>query len=473
MARVNYEKAYSTNPDLNFLLGTVLHYQMQECDWRNLDERIKQLEIEVEKGKKTTVPFSVLSLIDKPLIHKRVAEIFVENYYQEKEIEKEIEKKEELIKNNKIRLGYFSADFHNHATTYLMAELLEKHDKSKFEIIGFSFGPSKNDEMRQRVAEAFNQFIEVGDLKDKEIALLALDMKIDIAIDLKGYTTDSRPGIFKLRCAPVQISYLGYPGTMGANFIDYIIADHVVINEKNINYFTEKIIYMPNSYQVNDSKRKISNNNLNRKDYDLPDKDFVFCCFNNNYKITPQTFEVWMNLLKKINTSVLWLLGDNKNAINNLRKEAEIRGVNPNRLVFASRVPLEEHLARHKLADLFLDTLPYNAHTTASDALWAGLPVLTCVGQSFASRVSASLLSTFKLNELITYSYEEYENKAIEIAKNPSLIQALKSRIVNDKNINPLFNPSLFVKYLEIAYQVVHNRGKNSLPKVNINIVDN
>jgi predicted O-linked N-acetylglucosamine transferase (SPINDLY family) len=349
-------------------------------------------------------------------------------------------------------VGYFSADFHNHATGYLMAEFFELHDKSQFELVGFSFGPITNDGMRQRLEKSFDQFIEVGSRSDIEIAQLSRDLNIDIAVDLKGFTQDSRTGIFAHRPAPIQVNYLGYPGAMVADYIDYIIADKTLISPELQSCYLEKVVYLPDSYQVNDRKRLISERQFTRQELGLPEGSFVFCCFNNNYKILPATFEGWMRILKAVEGSVLWLFQDNSWAVENLKKEAEKQGITADRLVFAERLPLPEHLARHRQANLFLDTFPYNAHTTTSDALWVGLPVLTLMGQSFASRVAASLLNAIGLPELITFTQKEYEALAIELATNPKKLVDIKLKLARNRLNAPLFDTPLFTKNLEAAY---------------------
>ena len=318
-------------------------------------------------------------------------------------------------------MGYFSADFHNHATMYLMAKVFEAHDPKRFKVYAYSFGPDHNDEMRQRLVKAVDIFKDVKAKSDKEIAKLAQKDKIDIAVDLKGYTQLARPGIFSYRAAPIQISYLGYPGTMGADFYDYIIADKIIIPEEQKRNYSENIIYLPSCYMPQDSSRLISDKPLTRQNFNLPENGFVFCSFNNSFKITPKEFDIWMRLLSKIDGSVLWLLKANKSSEDNLRIEAKKRGVEPNRLIFADKIAVEEHLARQRLADLFLDTFPYTAHSTCSDVLRIGLPVLTCMGESFTSRVSASFLHTMMIPELITTSYEEYEKLANKIANDKDL----------------------------------------------------
>jgi predicted O-linked N-acetylglucosamine transferase (SPINDLY family) len=287
---------------------------------------------------------------------------------------------------------------------------------------------------------------------------------------LKGHTQDSRPGIFAEGCAPIQVNYLGYPGTMGAGYMDYIIADKIVIPPESRPCYTEKVVWLPYSYQANDSKRGISSRTFTRQAAGLPERGFVFCCFNNSYKILPETFDVWTRMLKAVDGSVLWLLEDNPVAARNLRNEAVVRGLDARRLIFAKRLSLEEHLARHKLADLFIDTWPYNAHTTASDALWAGLPLLTSIGRSFASRVTASLLTSLGLPELITRSKEDYEAAGIALALNPARLAGIQKTLTRNRASAPLFDGKMFARHLEAAYEAIHARQQSGQPPDDIEV---
>jgi protein O-GlcNAc transferase len=352
----------------------------------------------------------------------------------------------------KLRIAYLSADFHLHATTHLIAELFELHDRSRFEVIAISFGLEDGSDMRNRIITTFDRFIDVRRMSDRAVARLLHDLRIDIAIDLKGHTKDSRTGILAHRPAPIQVSYLGYPGTMGAAFIDNIIADKVVAPFEHQAFYTEKIVHLPDTYQVNDTKRIIATRTPSRQQAGLPDQGFVFCCFNQNWKITPDLFDVWMRLLHTVDGSVLWLLGDHEVTAQNLRKAANDRGIDPVRLVFAGRLPSEDHLARHRLADLFLDTLPCNAHTTASDALWAGVPVITQLGNAFAGRVAASLLNAIGLPELVTHGAEDYEKLAFQLAINPSLLEGYRSRLTTNRQTHTLFDTDRFRRHIEQAY---------------------
>ena len=375
-------------------------------------------------------------------------------------------------RHDKIRVGYYSADFHDHPTAYLIAELFERHDRTKFELTAFSFGPQRNDAMRRRLAAAFDRFIDVSGNDDTQVAALSRELAIDIAIDLKGYTHGSRPGIFAARAAPLQVGYLGYPGTMGASYIDYLIADRTLIPPESQRHYCEQIIYLPDSYQVNDGQRAIAERSLTREQAGLPPTGFVYCCFNNNYKITRAAFDGWMRILERVDGSVLWLLEGSAAAAGNLLREAQARGISPERLVFAKRMPMPEHLARQRLADILLDTLPCNAHTTASDALWAGLPVLTRAGESFAGRVAASLLNAIGLPELVTKTQEQYEALAVELAEHPQRLLDLRLRLERNRRTAPLFDTRRFAENCEAAYAEIYERQQADLPPDHIYIGD-
>jgi predicted O-linked N-acetylglucosamine transferase (SPINDLY family) len=342
--------------------------------------------------------------------------------------------------------------------------MLECHDKSRFDVSAISLGPDDNSKMRQRLKAAVPRFIDARTFGDEHIANLVRSLEVDILVDLMGFTKDARTEIFAGRPAPVQVNYLGYPGTMGASYVDYIIADRTAIPEEKRGCYLEKVVYLPDSFMGNDTARKISERLPRRSECNLPEAGFVFCSFNNSYKIIPQIFDIWMRILRQVDNSVLWLSKKNETAIRNLRREAQNRGVDPSRLVFAQRLPLnEDHLARHRLADLFLDTFPYNAHTTASDALWAGLPVLTCLGETFAGRVAASLLNAIGLPELITTTPETYEQMAVELATHPERLAVIKHKLAENRLTAPLFDTKLFTKHIEAAYTAMHERDQAGL----------
>lgn len=448
-AEIAFNRALVISPDTEFLFGMAIQNRLQMCKWEGWSDNIKELVYMVEEEKKAAIPYNLISLLDDKCLIKKSIEIYA-NSMRGNVVRTQ---QERLPQKEKIRLGYFSADFHDHPTAHLIAELFECHDKSKFELIAFVFGRNAPDEMRKRLEKSFDEFIDVNDRTDEEIAELARRMEVDIAIDLKGFTGEARPKIFMYGAAPIQVSYLGFPGTMGLTCFDYVIADPVLIPIQDQDGIVEKIIYMPDTYQVNDKKRPISSLVKSRADFGLPNSGFIFCCFNNNYKISPTVMDGWVRILNAVEGSVLWLFGDNPHAIANLKIEATKRNLNPERLIFASRVDVAEHLARYKLADLFLDTTPCNAHTTASDALWAGLPVITLIGKSFAARVAASLLNAIGLPDLVTNSQKEYEMLAIELAKNPLKLKEINSRLQENLLTKPLFNTPLFAKHLEEGYK--------------------
>ena len=450
LAKLDYEKALYFKPDYDYVKGVIFASKMNLCDWDNLKEEWSDLQDAIKRSEKVIAPFLTIPISESVDIQREVGQIWVkEKYGLIAPLSSQLNKKRD---SNKIKIGYFSADFHDHATMYLMAEVFELHDKSRFEIIGFSFGRDKQDDMRRRAVAAFDQFHDVRDKSDEEVAKLSRTIGVDIAVDLKGYTLDSRVGIFAQRAAPIQVNFLGYPGTMGASFIDYIIADRKVIPEKFRDLYSEKVAYLPHSYQPNDRRREIANRKFTRQECGLPDNAFVYCSFNANYKINPDVFDVWMEILRSVEDSVLWLLGGNQTAIINLRSEAEKRGVDPNRLIFAEHMKLSEHLARHELADLFLDTWPCSAHTTASDSLWAGLPVLTLPRETFASRVAASLLMQLDLSELISSNEGDYNNMAVELGKNPGQLFRYREILKGNLKTSTLFDTPLFTTNLEQLY---------------------
>ena len=450
LAMADYDLALAIKPDYDYVKGVHFATKMNICDWSNLENAWIDICSDIELSKKTIAPFMVLPISDSIELQREVAELWVKEKHPNQPLPKF---KSYFELNQKIRIGYFSADFHEHATMYLMAQLFELHDKSKFEIIGFSFGPDKQDHMRKRAKAAFDQFYDIRDKTDQEAAQLSRDLGINIAVDLKGFTLDARTGIFANRAAPIQINYLGYPGTMGADFIDYIIADRVVIPENLQHQYSEKVLYLPDCYQVNDQTREIANTKYSRELLGLPNSGFIYCCFNANYKITPTVFDAWMRILKSVEGSILWLFEDNEKAASNLRLEATKRGVDSSRIYFAKRAPLPEHLARQKVADLFLDTWPCNAHTTTSDALWAGLPVLTFPGETFAGRVAASLLFAVDMPELVAANQVEYESQAIKMATDLIMLSQIKKRLNFNLKSSKLFDTKNFAKNVEKLYE--------------------
>lgn len=449
-----FGRALDADPGCDFVYGAWLSAKLRICDWAGLNGEFAHLSERVARQERALTP-QVVALPASAALQRRVLEAWTRAKHPSRAA---MPAATVRAAGKRLHVGYFSADFHDHATCNLMAGLFELHDKAKFEITAFSFGPDKQDHMRRRVAAAFDRFIDVRDSTDAEVAALSRSLGIDVAIDLKGHTEDARPGIFAERAAPVQAAYLGYPGTMGAEYIDYIIADAVVIPEEQRTHYTEKVAWLPGSYQVNDSTRPISSREFTRASEGLPATGFVFCCFNANYKIQPDTFGQWMRILRAVEGSVIWLIEDNAEAAGNLRSEAARQGIDAARLVFAGRLPQPEHLARQRLADLFLDTLPCNAHTTTGDALWAGLPVLTRLGEAFAGRVAASLLHAVGLPELVVATPEEYEALAIQLATDSVRLGEIRARLARNRLAEPLFDTRRFARAIEAAYTEMHRR---------------
>jgi protein O-GlcNAc transferase len=453
--------AKTLKPDADFLLGTILYLKMQLNIWDELQSELQELTKKINNGEKFINPFPTLSLIDDPELHRKAAKIYLNNKTPKSNLFPKISK---YHSHEKIKIGYFSTDFNNHPVGKLTAELYELHDRKKFEIHAFSFGLDKKDETNTRIRKGVDHFYDVHKISDINLVKLARSLEIDIAIDLTGYTAQNRAEIFAMKVAPIQINYLGYTSTTGADYMNYLIADKTIIPEKNKKYYSEKIVYLPNNYMVNESKVKVSEKLFIRKDVGLPAEGFVFCCFNTHFKISPITFAGWMRILKAVDGSVLWLLPKNENAVKNLKKEAKKHGIDESRLIFAPSLDLnEDHLSRQKLADLFLDTLPYNAHITASEALRMGLPVLTCMAQAFSGRVAASLLKAVNLSEMITTTQEQYERLAIELATNPEKLKIIKNKLANNLPTAPLYDTPLFTKNLEAAYQVMYEKYQNDL----------
>ena len=469
-ALICYDHALKLKPDYEYLFGMLMHAKMILCNWQDFKVNVKSLSLLINENKRSTSPFAIIALIDSLSIQRKSSEIWTKDKHPFRSLFGPVSKPRH---RKKIKIGYYSADFREHAVTHILTEVIESHDKNQFELFGFYFGPPDSSKMHKRIAAAFNQFIDVRLKSDKDIALISREIGIDIAVDLTGLTNLSRTDIFSYRAAPIQVNYLGYPGTMAAEYIDYIIADRTLIPVESQKHYSEKIVYLPNSYLINSSKREIAKKIFTKEEFNLPKERFVFCCFNSSYKITPDTFDGWMRILKAVKGSVLWLLQDNRTTILNLLKEAQVRGIDSNRLIFVKKInPFSEHLARYQLADLFLDTLPYNAHVTASDALWAGLPVLTCIGDSFASRVAASLLNTIELPELITRTKEQYEAKAIELGNNPEKLTAIKNKLERNRLTTALFNTTKFTNYIQAAYRQMYENYQADLPPRNIYIED-
>ena len=461
-----FDKAFALDAESIGLQDARLHSKMRICDWAGLTQDIDR-QIESVRDKQTSNPFPLLAIPTSPEDQLTAARSWVSTNFPQRQTARGTMADR---RHDRIRVGYVSADFHQHATAILTAGMFECHDRSGFVVTAISIGPGDASEMRHRLERSFDRFVDASRLSDAALLSLLEEAEIDILVDLKGFTDDERTRIFASRAAPIQVSYLGYPATMGADFIDYLICDRVLVPEPSRQYFSEKLVYLPHSYQVNDSKREISDRKIGRPDCDLPVTGFVFCCFNKSYKINPEIFDCWMRLLGQVDGAVLWLLDDNPTATANLRAEATARGVDATRLVFAKQLPIADHLARHRLADLFLDTLPCNAHTTTSDALWAGLPVLTQIGETFAGRVAASLLNAVGLPELIAATRDEYEKLALALARDPERLAALKAKLMRNRLTTPLFNTEMTTRHIERAYQEMYERHRCGLPPDDIEL---
>jgi predicted O-linked N-acetylglucosamine transferase (SPINDLY family) len=449
-ALAGYDRAMTLKTGLKFLPGTRFHTRMQVCDWSGFAADAAQLSERIARGEAACPPFALLAFSESAPLQRRAAEIFVQ---QECPPSGALPAFQKRGRHDRIRVGYFSAHFHEHPVAFLTAELFETHDRSAFEVTAFSLGPDTGDAMRRRLHAAFDRFFDLRGRSDVEIAVLARSMELDIAVDLGGFTEDCRPGIFALRAAPLQISYIGYLGTMAAPYMDYLIADDTLVPEASRQHYTENVIYLP-SYQANDSQRFIAEKAFTREELGLPQSGFVFCCFNAAYKITPGVFAGWM----------LFLYAGNATINASLRREAADAGVDPDRLIFGTALPRPEYLARYRAAGLFLDTFPYNAGTTASDALWAGLPVLTRIGETFASRMAASLLMAVGISELITPTQESYEALAVELATNAQRLSEIEQRLAQARLTAPLFDTRSFTRHLETAYGTIYERRLADLP---------
>jgi protein O-GlcNAc transferase len=459
-AVASLQEALRLAPGMSYTLSSLVWNKLSSCQWQGLAADIEALRGQVRAKESAADPFTMVAVSPSAQEQRQCAE---------RHAAEKLPRHPAALwqgtrtRRDRIRLAYLSADFHQHATAQLAARLFELHDRSRFELIGLSYGADDGSPMRQRLIRAFDRFVDVRTQGDEQAAQILRQMEVDIAVDLKGYTTGARPAILAYRPAPIQASYLGFPGTMGAPFIDYIFADRFVLPEADQPWYSEKVVYLPDCYQVNDERRAIAERCVTRAQAGLPQDAFVFCCFNNSYKIMPPVFDVWMGLLRELPASVLWLLEDNSAAKRNLQDAARASGVDPARLVFAPRVPPADHLARHRLADLFLDTLPYNAHTTASDALWAALPVLTCAGSTFAGRVAGSLLGSLGLHELVTLDLRDYKALALELARDRGRLAGLREKLARNRTGAALFDTDRFRRHLEAAYAsmwAIRQRGE-------------
>jgi len=454
-----YERVLQLAPELPYVEGFLIQCRMRVCNWRSLEDDRRTLYAGLAAGKPIIDPQGNLAISRSPEDQLQCARIFMADETAGPPLWRG-----ERYSHERIRVAYLTADFRPHPVAFLVAGVFEHHDKSRFETIGISFGPGTESEIHARIAAGFEHFFDVRSSGDGEVAALLKRMEVDIAVDLMAFTEGCRPAILAQRPAPVQVNFLGFPGTMGAAHMDYILADRILIPEDQQRYYAEAVVYLPDTYQANDSKRRVAEQTPTRAAAGLPDSGFVFCCFNNNYKIMPEMFDIWMRLLREVEGSVLWLLQDNATAAANLRREAQARGIAPERLVFAARTTPAEHLARQRLGDLFLDTSPYTAHTTCSDALWVGLPVVTYLGPTFASRVAASLLHAVGLPELVTARPDEYEALALHMARDADALGAVKAKLARNRYTHALFDTARFTRSLEKAFTRMAEQHQSALP---------
>ena len=431
------------------------------CDWNKVEALRPQLELHVAGAKSVVSPGAMLGYSDDPEQLQRCMVALIRRTIP---VQPPPLWRGESFRNPRIRIAYLSNDFHEHATAHLIAELFERHDRASFEIWGVGFDADDGSALRRRLIAAFDRFVDARQMSDRQVAELLHAARVDIAVDLKGHTLGARPAIFAHRPAPLQVNYLGFPGTMGADYYDYILGDATVTPRAQQPWYNEAIVQLPDCYQPNDSRRMLEAPVPSRAEAGLPEDGFVFCCFNNNWKITAPLFAVWMRLLAQVPGSVLWLLQDNEEAAANLRRQVTAHGIAAKRLIFAPRIAVEQHLARHALADLFLDTHPCNAHTTASDSLRVGVPLVTLTGGSFAGRVATSLLHAVGLPELAADSLERYEAIALSLARDPAQQAALRQRLKTNLPVTPLFDGALYCRGIETAYRTMWQRWQDGEP---------
>ena len=462
-----YDKAFALKPDLAAVEGLRLHCKMQLCDWSNFDTEREHLIASVQANRPASQPLALLAIPSSAEQQLQCAKAWIA--HQHPSAPNAIWRGEHYD-HERIRIAYMSGDFREHAISHLIAGLFECQNRSRFEITALSNGPVDNSDLRRRIMASVDRFIDIRAQTDEQVAKLIRSSEIDLLVDVSGLTVHARTNVLARRPAPIQINYLGYPGTMGAPYVDYIIADRVLIPEQQKHFYSEKIVFLPHTYQANDAKRSIPEQAFSRDKLGLPPAGVVFCCFNNCYKITPHVFDSWMRILKGVDNSVLWLFEENETAPVNLRREAAARAVNPERLLFAKRMPHDQHMARLRMADLLLDTAPYNAHTTGSDALWAGVPIVTCIGETFAGRVAASLLTAIGVPELVTSTAQAYEALAIELAENPARLAAVKQKLSGNRLTTPLFDTPRYTRHVEAAYIAMYERFQAGLAPVDISV---
>jgi len=445
-----FDRLLAINPDFDYGIGSICYERMHICDWSHFDADVARILAGIEAGRTSAKSLGVMSITDSAQVHHKCAEIFANHRYPVRHAPLWTGQR---YKHDRIRIAYVSPDLREHPVGHLMAGIFERHDKTRFETIAISIGVDDGSRLRRRMLATFDHFIDARMMDSRRVAELMREMEVDVAIDLGGFTSDTRSEIFSMRPAPAQVNYLGYPGTMGTQYMDYVVADRHVIPPEHKPFYNEQVVYLPDAYLPAASGLKIAERTPTRAECGLPEEGVVFCSFNHDYKIAPHVFAVWMNLLREVPGSVLWLMSRNPLSQENLRREAAARGVDPDRLVFAQRVPrVEDHLARYRQADLFLDTHPYNAHTTCADALMSGLPVVTCMGGAFPSRVAGSLLHAAGIPELVTTSLADYEALALKLARDPARLAALKAQLIASQPTNALCDADAFTRNLEAIY---------------------
>jgi predicted O-linked N-acetylglucosamine transferase (SPINDLY family) len=444
-AAQTYARLRTISPDRPYIHGTLLASRLMSCDWTDFSELSAAVERAIERGELADDPLSITWHTRSAALQLKALETYAQHEFGNRQPMPAPRHGE----HKRIRLAYLSGDLREHAVAYSFAGLLERHDRQRFEVSAYSYGPDDGSAMRARLERAFDHFVDIRNVDNVEAARQIRQAEIDILVDIGGYTGNNRGGIAALRPAPIQINQQGFPATMGASFMDFIIADAEMIPPEFERFYREKVVRLSGCFLVSDDSQPLPGPPPARRSAGLPEQGVVFCSFNNSYKILPDVFDVWMRLLQRVEGSVLWLRHESDPATANLRREAERRGVPACRLIFASRIDLADHLARHRLADLFLDTFPYSAHSTGAHSLWAGVPVLTIRGETFVSRVAASLLRTAGLPELVVDSLEAYEAKALELARRPDRLQAMRRKLEAERATSPLFDTDRFRRQLE------------------------
>ena len=461
LSKKYFLEAFELNPEYPYLKGAIRFIKNTLCEWDDYEKELKELENDIKNKKKVTTPWQGLSLFYSPSVQLSNTNLFFERNQKQNF---------DLFVKEKINVAYISANFCEHAVSNQLSEVLKTHDKNKFNVFGFNLG-TKEDNKLKEIKKSLDKFFNVSQKETSQIIKLIKDLKIDIAVDLMGYTRTNRYKIFENRCAPIQVSYLGYPGTTGLENMDYLIADKNVVLDNCRKFFSEKIIYMPNSYMPNNENQTISDIKFTRKGEGLPEKAVVYCCFNKHYKITPKVFDVWIVILKNVKNSVLWLNSAEESTQKNLLQYSKKKGINPERIIFTKRTKnYSEYLSKHQLADIFLDTSPYSAQSTGCGSLIAAVPIITVLGKSFANNVCASLLNSLGLNELISNNFDEYKNKAINLGKNPDKLLNIKEKLKNNKTQKSLFDTKTYTKNLEKAFTQIYDLKKNKLQNKDLTI---